>query len=629
MANHANSSPLIVFLVIAVLGFSSELLVLTPSHASAAGPVSVNTTDLPFPLFGQNGAPSSLTPVDPQWAIGAYSNSIGNAVESTSWTNLPAAPNLNGVTSIQFMINVPIDSGGTVTYLGTNYAVQGIIFQCVDYYDAATGTNFGDVNVVFLTLAGAFYYVPIWQNGPAIGSGSVSEAGSYATHSQDTGWWCVTQGNYLGALTATSFLTPDFNPSAVQYNPGQFTWNLQGLGTTSASVTSGTQTWNPSVAFEVAENAGGNIFVDNPNFDAEANVGGSAVYYYGITTTNHFLIGHDAPPATAFGSGVKFTPGSGSAQYYDELGSSAGTTGWLSSNWYITNPTNTQVGGTNLPALNSEGQSYLTMTAGTGGSASPGSGYYDNNEPLQISATPNSGYRFSSWSGTGTGSYTGSANPHTITIGGAIQETANFIRVYSVTFVTSPSADGTVSPTGTHSYDSGTVVSITATPNSGYSFSSWSAPSGLTVACSSCASTTVTVGATGTVTANFKVTGTYTLTMSATGPRGTILTPSVGTHTYAVGTQVTISANGNKFCYWTGTGAGSYSGSTDQVTITINNNVGETAYMVSSLQGCPNGPQSPSAPLSTMPILSLVSLLAFYPSKTGSTKDSKWNIAQM
>jgi len=114
---------------------------------------------------------------------------------------------------------------------------------------------------------------------------------------------------------------------------------------------------------------------------------------------------------------------------------------------------------------------------------------------------------------------------------------------------------------------------------------------------------------------------TATLTMAATGPAGTTLTPSAGIHTYALGTRVTISATGNKFCYWTGTGAGSYSGTTNQVTITVNNNVGETAYMVLSIQGCPNGPQSPSpAPLSTTAILSLVNMLAFFPDQSGATK---------
>jgi N-acetylneuraminic acid mutarotase len=73
-------------------------------------------------------------------------------------------------------------------------------------------------------------------------------------------------------------------------------------------------------------------------------------------------------------------------------------------------------------------QYLLTMTHGTGGTVSPGSGWRNSGTAISISATPNSGFSFSSWTGTGTGSYSGTNNPASITMGGHITENATFIH---------------------------------------------------------------------------------------------------------------------------------------------------------------------------------------------------------
>jgi len=76
----------------------------------------------------------------------------------------------------------------------------------------------------------------------------------------------------------------------------------------------------------------------------------------------------------------------------------------------------------------------LTMKVSPAGSGitSPaiGSYWYDSGSPaVSISAKANSGYVFSSWSGSGTGSYTGTANSATITMNSPITQTANFVKV--------------------------------------------------------------------------------------------------------------------------------------------------------------------------------------------------------
>ena len=59
------------------------------------------------------------------------------------------------------------------------------------------------------------------------------------------------------------------------------------------------------------------------------------------------------------------------------------------------------------------------------GFVTPGSGWYDPGAKVTITATGDH-YDFSSWTGSGSGSYTGTKNPARITMNSAITETANF-----------------------------------------------------------------------------------------------------------------------------------------------------------------------------------------------------------
>jgi uncharacterized repeat protein (TIGR01451 family) len=71
-------------------------------------------------------------------------------------------------------------------------------------------------------------------------------------------------------------------------------------------------------------------------------------------------------------------------------------------------------------------QYYLTMGHNTGGTVSPASGWRASGSTVSISATPATNYHFTNWTGSGTGSYTGTNNPASITMGGPITETATF-----------------------------------------------------------------------------------------------------------------------------------------------------------------------------------------------------------
>jgi hypothetical protein len=71
-------------------------------------------------------------------------------------------------------------------------------------------------------------------------------------------------------------------------------------------------------------------------------------------------------------------------------------------------------------------QYFLTMSNGTGGTVTPPSGWKNSGMTVSITARPSTGYSFTNWTGSGTGSFSGATNPASITMGGPITETATF-----------------------------------------------------------------------------------------------------------------------------------------------------------------------------------------------------------
>lgn len=79
-----------------------------------------------------------------------------------------------------------------------------------------------------------------------------------------------------------------------------------------------------------------------------------------------------------------------------------------------------------LLAANFSAQHYLTMIAGTGGTVSPASGWFNQGQQVGITANPAPGYTFAGWNRTGTGSISSTANPALININGPITQAAFF-----------------------------------------------------------------------------------------------------------------------------------------------------------------------------------------------------------
>jgi len=78
-------------------------------------------------------------------------------------------------------------------------------------------------------------------------------------------------------------------------------------------------------------------------------------------------------------------------------------------------------------------QYYLTTSAGSGGSISPASGWY-NAGTVQVSATPAGGYYFTGFGGT----LSGTTTPQSLTLSGATTVTASFAAVPATSFSTFP-----------------------------------------------------------------------------------------------------------------------------------------------------------------------------------------------
>ena len=185
----------------------------------------------------------------------------------------------------------------------------------------------------------------------------------------------------------------------------------------------------------------------------------------------------------------------------------------------------------------------LTTSDETGGSISPAPGTYtyDEDTPVALTATPDSGYRIGSWGG----DCSGDGSTCSLTMDGDRTASVSFVRQYTLT--TSDETGGSISPApGTYTYDEDTPVTLTATPDSGYRIGSWGGD------CSGDGST-CSLTMDGDRSASVSFVRQYTLTTS--GTKGGSISPSPGRHSYDQGTTVTVTAtpdDGYRIRSWAG-----------------------------------------------------------------------------
>ena len=234
-------------------------------------------------------------------------------------------------------------------------------------------------------------------------------------------------------------------------------------------------------------------------------------------------------------------------------------TGWSGKGVIDANAPNTTVSMTqarSISALFSLKSYALNISAGEGGSVT-GTGSFVHGSLASITATPDEGYAFTGWSGEG------------VTDDNALSTTISMTepRVVSATFslneyalVLTGGEGGSV--TGTGSFVHGSLASITATPDEGYTFTGWS---GEGVSNASASSTVVEMTAERSVLASFRL-NSYPLLLSA-GIGGQVS----GTGNFSHGMIAPISATpevGYGFSHWFGAGADDPHSSTTTVPMT-------------------------------------------------------------
>ena len=203
----------------------------------------------------------------------------------------------------------------------------------------------------------------------------------------------------------------------------------------------------------------------------------------------------------------------------------------------------------------------LVVNVVGGGSVtkSPDQANYSEGTVVTLTATPNLGWTFAGWSGDASGS----VSPTTVTMNGNKAVTATFTAP-QYTITVSVVGSGSVAKTPNQAtYAYGTVVTLTASPVSGWSFSGWSGD-----ASGNTNPTSITVTGDMTVAATFTQ-DQYSLVVTVVGGGSVVKNPDQATYTY--NTVVTLTAqptSGWSFAGW----SGDASGTTNPNTVAITSN---------------------------------------------------------
>ena len=207
-------------------------------------------------------------------------------------------------------------------------------------------------------------------------------------------------------------------------------------------------------------------------------------------------------------------------------------------------------------------------TAGGAVTLNPNKATYSPGEQVQVTAVANSGYSFTHWSG----GLSGTNPTETVTVNSNLNIVANFAAA-QYTFNATSAGNGSVAWTPQKAlYGLGEVVTVTATPNSGYTFVGWTGDR-----VSTDNPLDVTIDGDTSITAHFIPIVYYTLTLNAVGGGTATADPTLAQ--YPAGTVVTLTATPDaqkRFAGW----SGGVTGTVNPTQVTINSNMTVTATFV-------------------------------------------------
>jgi subtilisin family serine protease len=233
----------------------------------------------------------------------------------------------------------------------------------------------------------------------------------------------------------------------------------------------------------------------------------------------------------------------------------------------------------------------LTITATEGGTTNPTTHVYSAGSTVSVTATPNTGYRFSHWELDGN---VVGYSPVTILMNANRTLKAYFYLTTRKLTITS-TAGGTTDPAvGSYTCEYGGNATVTATPNANYRFNDWLLDG------TERAGTTITV----TMNANHDLQAVFTLrqfTLTINSTAGGTTEPAQGARAYDYGTNVTVTAAPNtnyRFEFWELDG--SDAGSANPKTILMDDNHELKAYFSQidhtlAVSATPGGTTTPKA----------------------------------
>ncbi len=318
---------------------------------------------------------------------------------------------------------------------------------------------------------------------------------------------------------------------------------------------------NPTELGRVTTNTSGSISAQIPNV-------ANGQYTIRVISTNYPMVGQNIQQVTignlTYNVTVSANPSAGGTvtgggEYTSGQSctvSATANTGYTFVNWtengtqVSTNASYTfNVTGNRSLVANFTLNSYSITAAAdpsAGGTVS-GAGSYDHGASCTLTATANTGYNFVNWTKNGTQVSTNASYTFTVTEAG--DYVAHFSQnSYSITATANPSAGGTVSGAG--SYNHGASCTLTATANTGYTFTNWT-ENGTQV--STNPSYTFNVTGDRTLVANFTL-NSYNINATANPSAGGTVS-GAGSYNHGASCTLTATANtGYTFTNWTENG---------------------------------------------------------------------------
>ncbi|GAA3988407.1 InlB B-repeat-containing protein [Mucilaginibacter dorajii] len=215
----------------------------------------------------------------------------------------------------------------------------------------------------------------------------------------------------------------------------------------------------------------------------------------------------------------------------------------------------------------------VTLTAAPAiGGVTDGGGTFAQASIVTVTATPNTGYTFTNW--TDNGVVVSTSSSYQFTMAGNKALVANFKLIpasqFAVVLTSSPAIGGTTSGSG--AYNAGTIVTVTADPNNGFTFVNWTDNGNVA---STSSSYQFILAANRKLVANFKATpaSQFALVLTSSPAAGG---STIGSGAYTAGSSASATATANPgytFTSW----SGDATGTNNPLTVVMNANKHVTA----------------------------------------------------